>query len=173
MPSKKIRPTMPSPPDAIPTLKSYEVPKVGPEVDLNDLIDGYLEDLDTCDDPVEISDNVYKDGCRSGIRSVNEEYSKDIKNDELNKSTNLEISKIRESDSNDDMQMDDKKMIFEEMNKKIIELVRDRFEESMVRIENRMSKGVGNGSPDIIDQWLRYLLIDWPLAVIFDSGGDI
>ncbi|CAG8750154.1 6660_t:CDS:1, partial [Racocetra persica] len=44
---KKVHSAKSSPPAATPTLKSYNGSRVGPEVNLDDLIDGYLEDLDT------------------------------------------------------------------------------------------------------------------------------
>ncbi|CAG8473369.1 4582_t:CDS:1 [Ambispora leptoticha] len=49
----------------------------------------------------------------------------------------------------------------------------DRFEESIMKIKNSVNKGAGNESSDIFNQWLRYLLIDWPLTSIFDPGGNI
>ncbi|CAG8605742.1 19759_t:CDS:1, partial [Racocetra persica] len=50
--------------------------------------------------------------------------------------------------------------------------LKDRFEDFVVEIKNSMDKGVENENLDIINQGLRYLLIDWPLTVIFDPGGD-
>ncbi|CAG8566230.1 9915_t:CDS:2, partial [Racocetra persica] len=78
-------------------LESYDVPEDDPEVDLEDLIDGYLEVLDTwLPEP--------KNTCPSKIKK---------------KEKGIGVKKAEEEEMDDSGKDDDRETIFDEMNKRI------------------------------------------------------
>ncbi|CAG8649969.1 16573_t:CDS:2 [Racocetra fulgida] len=157
-----------SPPAAAAIRKSYEVPEVVPEIDLDGLIDGYLEYLDTwlSESKKACPPKVLKN--RDPDNNDNVKMDSNKKDDDwktIVKETNKKIIGLVSDKGivNNDSNKDWNKGLIKEIKNKRMRLG-DRFEDSMIGIENSMNK-VENESPDIIDPWLRYILIDWPLPL--------